>query len=276
MKVKVKKISSEGNFHLSKWFLDFVGENGEAMIFYAAKLKWNDWSVGYTSWLDYHPKSGINLKTRYSKVQIPQVKDHLITWCDSKFGISGTWEALSDKIQARIFDSEEGFLDWECFQPASNVELKINDSVLKGKGYAERLTLTVLPWKIPMDELRWGRFGSEKNILVWIELLEKSKQQWLWLNGEQIGNCIIDDACISIPDKELVLNLDRGVSLESEKKIYALMQKIIRYIPGFNKFMPVNFLMAEECKWLGKGQLQDHGRVIDNGMAIHEWVNFNA
>jgi len=30
--------TSRGNFHLDKWFFDFTGEKGEAMIFYAAKM----------------------------------------------------------------------------------------------------------------------------------------------------------------------------------------------------------------------------------------------
>ena len=34
--------------------------------------------------------------------------------------------------------------------------------------------------------------------MVWIELREKDKQQWLWLNGEKIENCIIEDDRIVI------------------------------------------------------------------------------
>ena len=181
------------------------------MIFYVAKLKWYGWSVSYTSWLHHDPTSGVNLKSRLRNVQIPQVKNNIITWSDPKFGVSGTWESLADLIQARIFDSEEGFLDWKCFQPASKVELRINDRILEGKGYAELINLTVPPWKIPMDELRWGRFISTENNMVWIELREKTKQQWLWLNGEKIENCIIEDRLISLPEQDLVLKLDQGV-----------------------------------------------------------------
>jgi hypothetical protein len=272
---KIKDARS-GNFHLSKWFLDFTGENGEAMIFYAAKLTWRAWSTSYTSWLKYDLASGVSLKSRFSNVQIPQIKDNLITWSDSKFGVSGTWESLAKMIQTRVFDSEEGTLDWKCYQPASKVQLSINNKILEGSGYAEQLILTVPPWKIPMDELRWGHFGSEENNMVWIELREKDKRQWLWLNGEKIENCIIEDNQISIPEKDLVLNLDRGVLLESEKKIFSLVGKLIRYIPGFNKVMPLKFLMADEYKWLSKGQLQTPAKTLASGMAIHEFVNFKA
>jgi hypothetical protein len=268
------KDATGGNLHLDKWFLDFVGENGEAMIFYVAKLTWHGWSVPYTSWLRYDAASGVRLKSRFRNVQKPLLNDNMITWSDTKFGVSGTWEPLANRIEARIFDSGEGYLDWKCYQPASKVQLKIYNTVLEGVGYAEQLILTVPPWKIPMDELRWGRFSSDENNIVWIELREQDKRQWLWLNGEKMENCIIEDDHIYIPAKDLLLKLDRSVALESEKKIFSVVEKIIRYIPGFNKVMPLSFLMADEYKWLSQGQLLEHNLSVSSAKAIHELVNF--
>jgi len=274
-----KKDSNErqgGNFHLDKWFLDFTGENGEAMIFYAAKLTWHGWSTSYTSWLQYDAAHGVHLKSRFGNVQMPLIKNDLILWSDLKFGVSGTWKSMENRIQARLFDSEEGFLNWKCFQPASKVRIQMNDRILEGRGYAEQLILTVPPWKIPMDELRWGRFGSVENNIVWIELREKEKKQWLWLNGDKIEDCIIEDEYISIPHKGMVLKLDRGIVLEAEKKIFSVVEKIIRHIPGFKKVMPINFLMADEYKWLSKGEFQARDQILSSGMVIHEMVNFKA
>ena len=271
-----KKYTSGRNFHLNKWFLDFTGENGEAMIFYAAKLTWHGLTTTYTSWLRYDKASGVRLKSRFRNVQFPEMQDSLIRWNDSKFRVSGTWESVSKPIQARLFDLEEGYLDWKCYQPASKVHLRIKDRVLEGSGYAEQLILTVPPWKIPMDELRWGRFGSDGINLVWIELQEKEKRQWLWLNGEKSDDCIIEDDHISLPGKNLVLKLDRGVVLESEKKIFSVVENLVRLILGFNKIIPLSFLMADEIKWLSKGEFQAQGNTIADGMAIHELVNFKA
>ena len=173
------EVTQGGKFHLSKWFLDFVGENGEAMIFYSARLTWCLLSISYTSWLSYDPISGVDLKSRIGKAQNPKIDASLITWEDSKLGISGIWKPKANMIKTRIFDSEEGFVDWNCFQPASKVSLKINDKLIDGSGYAEQLIITLLSWKIPMDELKWGHFSSSDNNMVWIELKEKEKRQWL-------------------------------------------------------------------------------------------------
>lgn len=265
-----------GNFHLSKWFLDFTGESGEAMIFYSAKLTWHKWSASYTSWLNYNPGSKVEVKSRFTKVNLPQLRGTQIAWSDSTFGISGIWTSAAPMIEARIYNSEEGFLDWKCYQPASKVRLQLKGHILEGSGYAEQLILTVPPWKIPMDQLRWGRFVSNDNNLVWIELRKESRYKWLWLNSEMISDCTIEDDRVLIPERNLVLLLDRGVTLESEKKISSVVGKVMRYIPGFNKAMPIGFLMADEIKWLSRGELQDNSKTIVSGKAIHELVRFNG
>jgi len=265
-----------GNFHLSKWFLDFIGNQGEVMIFYAARLKWHGWSASYTSWLKYTKTTGVILKSRFSNVHIPMVGDESITWKDSKFGVSGIWTPLAKRIEARLFESTDGYLDWKCFQPDSKVELRIGNSVLSGRGYAEQLILTAPPWLIPMDELRWGRFASDQYNIVWIEIREKVNRQWLWANGVRIENCIIDDDRIYVPVKDLLLHLDRAIVLESEKKILSVVNRLIRYLPGFKKIMPVKFLIADETKWASSGKLQQNNKDVCTGYAIHELVNFNA
>ncbi len=269
-----KNTENAHDFYINKWFLDFVGTYGEAMIFYAAKLTWRGLSASYTSWLNYNPTRGVKVKSRFRNVHFPQIKENVITWRDDKLGVSGTWERMVESIQSRIFDSTEGYLDWNCIQPASKVKLKIDDKYSEGTGYAEQLTLTVPAWKIPMDELRWGRFVSDKNNLVWIELMEKEKKKWLWINGTKENGCIIEDESISVPNKNMVLELDKSVVLESEKKILSVVEKLIRRIPGFNKIIPLDFIMADETKWLSNSRLIVNSEIISEGKTIHELVNF--
>jgi len=266
----------KGHFHLNKWFLDFIGNSGEAMIFYAAELTWRNFKVPYTSYLYYDSTEGISRKSRTRNIQMPEKRNNIIRWSDSKFEVEGTWKEITKPLQARLFESEEGFLDWNCFQPASEVHLIKNDIMLEGKGYVEQLILTFPPWNIPMNELRWGRFGSAENQLVWIELRGDYDQQWLWWNGIRINNCTIDNHCIIIPEENSTLKLDQGIVLESEKKISTVVKSLLDYIPGFNKVIPTNFLMAQEFKWLSRCQLITDGKRIATGMAIHEMVNFKS
>lgn len=263
------------DFFLQKWFLDCITDDGNAMIFYAAKLKWKRWEVPYSSWLSYNAKTGLTQKSSYRSVKLPEIKDDVISWNGKTFKVSGTWKALASSIHDRLYNSEEGNLDWKCYQPMSKVHLKVNDKEITGIGYAEELRLTIAPWKIPMNELRWGRYLSQENQLVWIELVGEKKQQWTWFNGEKIENVLIKDDTITIPSKDICLELDRRIELGAEKKILKVVKDLLNYIPDFNKAMTTNFLTADEFKWLSYAVLKKSGKIINSGWAIHEFIDFN-
>ncbi|MDF2157088.1 hypothetical protein [Algoriphagus sp. CAU 1675] len=264
------------DFHLEKWYLDFVGRNGEIMIFYAAKLSFKSITVHYASWINYQTQSGLKVESHFRHVNLPEKKGNLITWKNDAFQISGSWQAISTPIQARIVEDHQGYLDWNCFQPASNVQLKIKDKTLEGTGYAELLTLTTYPWNIPMNHLRWGRFHSFQDTLVWIELRGDQKQQWVWLNRKRLSECTIENDQLSSTEEGFSLTFDRGIVLESEKKIGSVVKNILRFIPGFNHLMNQNFLTATNHKWFSKCEFQKKGCSTVQGSAIHEWVNFNS
>jgi hypothetical protein len=54
------------------------------------------------------------------------------------------------------------------------------------------------------------------------------------------------------------------------------VEKLVRYLPGFKKILPLNFLMADETKWLSRAELHSEHDSVVKGMAIHELVRFNG
>lgn len=265
---------AENYLHIDKWYLDFIGENGETMIFYAANLSWHGITVPYTSWIRFQPHSGLHRKTRFHHVTMPELNSDKIKWKDLKNHVSGTWNLDGTPLFSRLYESSSGYLDWNCLQPRSQVYLEINGRGMSGMGYAEQLISTVPPWKIPIQELRWGRFGSRDAYAVWIEIKGEEKLQWTYLNGKRIDKAKVNENQISFPKKSVIINLDRSESLESEKTIFKVAEKLVKYIPGFNKVIPVHFLMADNNKWLSNAQLRTlEGKIID-GVAIHELVDF--
>lgn len=263
-----------GKFHLNKWYLDFTGEDGEAMIFYSAKLSLYRWSADYTSWLDYNPVSGVTLKSRFRDVPTPRLLNHEIAFDDGSESITGIWNARAEKIRLRIFESAEGFLDWICCQPASAVTIRLPDRTLTGSGYAEQIIMTVPPWKVHMNGLLWGRFVSDEYSLVWLSLGKDEMKNWLWLNGERKGGCLVENDFIRIPGMNLELTMDRGATLESGMKILSVVARTIRFVPILHKVIPFRFLTAGGNKWLSRSELRMNGNVVAAGMSIHEFVNF--
>lgn len=265
-----------GKFYLNKWYLDFTGDDGEAMIFYSAKLDLNHWTADYTSWLNYDPASGATVKSRFSDVPATPLPGNEIVFNDERNSVTGRWVARADMIRSRIFESAEGFLDWICCQPASDVTIELPGRTLKGSGYAEQIITTVPPWKIHMDGLLWGRFVSDGYNLVWISLGEAELQNRVWLNGGLTCNCIIENDFIRIPGMNLELRMDRGVTLESERKVLSIVARVIRFVPVLHKVMPFRFLTAGGSKWLSRSELRINDIAVATGISIHEFVNFNT
>ena len=261
-------------FYLDKWYLDFVGPEGEAMIFYASKLIYHKVTVNYKCWINCNTKGEVSSKSHFDHVDLPEGTDSLIGWQDDSFGLRGEWRREAQPLQARLFEDEKGSLDWNCLQPRSAVELQIGNTHLKGMGYVEQLILTTPPWRIPMHHLRWGRFHAPEETIVWIELRHENKKQWLWRNGDRYHNCNITDKVIESHDGTFSVDFEKQAIIESEKKIYNVVGNLIKWIPGFKYLMPTNFLMAHNYKWLSKGRMQIPGQSEKRGMAIHEWVNF--
>lgn len=264
-------------FHLEKWFLDFVGNtNDETMIFYAARLTFMGIVVQYAHWIHYDSVLGRREQSHFRKVMLPNQDDKLIHWKDDIFGVSGTWQGTTSPLNARIFEDEEGVLDWHCFQPAATIQLVLKGKPMEGVGYAEKLTLTTFPWRIPMQDLRWGRFHSQDEQIVWIELRDKISKQWVWWNGEKQSDCQIEDHGLVLNEHGVSLTLDCGVVLEFENRIAKVTDTINRFLPGFKRLMPSQFFGAQSKKWLSKGKLFKQGTASLNGVAIHEWVCFNG
>ena len=263
-------------FHLTKWFLDFVGEDGSVLICYVASLTWKGITVPYTNIMCQLPDHPTTQKTRYTRANMPVQDDRRLTWEDPRYRISGIWEGDANPIEARLFESSQGYLDWHCLQPRSRVTLEMEGKQYIGQGYAEVLHVTVPTWEIPMQELRWGHFLSPDHWGVWIEIKEATRaRQWVWWDGKPEAQCQISDSKLHIPGANGPLHLDRGRVLEVDKKIQRVVGKLVRFLPGFGKVIPEHFLKADACKWHSQARIDLGAKGTSAGWAIHEFVNFN-
>ena len=270
------KKERKGGFKIIKWYLDFVGENGEAMIFYAAEIYWKGLKVPYASIHMKVPGKAEVQKTSLKKFTLPQIDGASLSWSNTNLGLQGLWEQQGQPLNACLFASKEGSINWNCWQPSSRVTLTINRERFEGMGYAEELILTVPAWKIPMRELRWGRSLSEESYTVWIEIKGDETRKWLWHNGERMSHFEVSDSQVVIHDKQLLIKLDQAEVLEHEQKIYNVVKSLVRYLPGFKKIIPTNFLMAEGYKWFSQVTENHEDGLTARGSAIHEYVNFNG
>lgn len=263
------------NFLIKKWYFDGVSEDGKTLIFYSAILIWHSIKVQYINYLYLGAQGDVRSESRYSNAQEPVIQGNKIFWKDEGLKIFGEWESDTPPLRAMLHNSQAGYLDWNCFHPAARCHLHINNEpILDGYGYVECLEMTVPPWKMGFNELRWGRFANPDSPIVWIELRGPSNFQWVFDGQTRIENAIISDEMIELPHQHKKLMLSEPTAIEDKEKILEVVNSLVKWLPGFKSFTPFRFLRARESKWRSRGVLTSVDEKQHTGWVIHELVKF--
>lgn len=255
-------MSTKPGFSLRKWYLDCVADNGDTLIGYSAALQWKAFTLHYSSITFTLGGSGTNTKTSLGKNFFPRVTDSRIDWSPKALNLVGTWTPISEPVEQRLYDAPEGTVMWSCVQPRSKVDIAFRKNEhIAGLGYVELLELTVRPWQLPIKELRWGRFLSERDALVWIEWRGPSPLSVVFVNGKQIPDASITDEQVAIDGGRTVLTL--GEQTELRKGV--LVSTALSAIPGIEAVIPARMLHTYECKWRSRGTLSTNGSLSSTG-----------
>jgi len=257
------------HFDLTKWYADCVTDQGDAFILYSAELRWPP--VHYTSLLCH--RSGHDSRNRFSlrKQSPPRERDACIEWTSGKWKAWGQWRPSGASIREILFDSPAGSLEWQCVAPRAVAHLRVaGEPEIHGWGYVERLRLSIAPWRLPIRELRWGRFINDSDALVWIDWRGPYSQQVVYHNGSAVRARSIGDREIVLEDGDAVLSLEASTPLrEGMLGITALA-----VIPNVDRLFPASILRVRERKWLSRAVLRRPGHPESSGTAIHEVVEW--
>ncbi len=257
------------SFQLDKWYLDCVTETGRTAIGYSAELGWKSLVISYASYLKFDGQHAPSSKTSLLRVRQPEATAEGIAWESDGLSCSGSWRPLLAKglPPLTLFQNDAGSLTWHCLQPLSDVHLTLGKEEYSGLGYAERLVMSVAPWRLPIKELHWGRFLARSVYVVWIEWRGPQPLTIVYLNGEKIKNVHVS---------EFALRWDEGsLELSSHACLRngSLIKTALSKIPGASSLFPKSVLHTRECKWRSFGKLTYRGGT-QGGWAIHEIVRF--
>lgn len=200
---------------------------------------------------------------------MPVEQGATIQWQSNSLGIMGVWERLDPPFEREIYESSEGVINWHCLHPRSRASVNLGcGKIVQGLGYVERLDMTIVPWKLPIQELRWGRFLSDSDSLVWVDWKGSHSCRIVLQNGILGTATIIDDDEITLNGNSS-LRLARGDVLRTG----ALGETALAIIPGLNRLFPRKILNVRECKWRSRAELR-RGDSCSSGWAIHEVVTW--
>ena len=266
---KEPPLSSKPEFRLTKWYADCVAENGDTVVLYHGVARWHGIAVHYSNLLRLFPSGRPCAGYSLRKCAPPRVLGGVMEWESHALKAKGSWERIDAPFHTIVYESEAGAVEWHCLQPRSRAAVQLGDGTsIHGLGYAERLEMSLPPWKMPIRELRWGRFLSKTDSLVWMDWRGPYSKQIILHNGETQGEAEVGARKISIGE-EMLLKLADGDVLRSGR----LGTTALAMIPGVDKVLPGRILKVEECKWRGRAELRRRNS-ISTGWAIHEVVRW--
>jgi len=250
-------------FRLEKWYQDVVSVDGRARIAYAARVDIGALTLHYASVLAIdgeHVRSAATLRG----VTLPDA-DAPWRWRCESLGLDVSIALSAPPCAARILDTPRGSIEWNCFAPRAHVVFRYGDDAIEGTGYAERLVMTLPPWALPWDRLRWGRAHAGEFTCVWIELDGASgRRAWSFVNDR--------GPAISSGDRDRLLTSDGDELLLDEHRTLRqgrLGETVLGIWSDAARLLPARILGLSENKWLSRARMRGA-----HGFAIHEEVTW--
>lgn len=257
------------HFQLSKWYADVVSTDGSVFIGYHGSLNWKGFTLDYQSTLQ-RQAGGEPLERRSIRAaKVPYCDlDGKLCWESAALQFSGIWTPASAPVSATLLSNEDGELVWECRLPSATVCIRAASRQYVGQGYAEHLRMTIPPWKLPIRELRWGRFLAGRESLVWIDWRGPAPKQIAYRNSRWVALEKIESNQVHL-ESGVRLHLEPGVELRRGR----LGSTALRSVPGLSRFAGTRVLAIDEQKWVSRATLTARGESW-TGWAIHELVRW--
>jgi len=257
-------------FTLTKWYVDCVAPDGRAVIGYWTSLAWRGLALTWQNVVLYEPGRPPARRSSLASAPPPAVSGDAISWSAPALGCVIDVALRQPPFAERLLEDDTGIVEWQVQAPAGVVSVDMRGfAPVRGPGYAERIRITVPPWRLPIRELRWGRWhdAAPDRSVVWIDWRGESPRTWVFVDGIRTSSAVVTDDGVSAGPMNLVLGERR--TLEDHA-----LSDIVATIPPLQALVPKSLLALRQTKWCGSGTLSDGSDASLSGHAIHEVVVF--
>lgn len=237
-----------------------MDDAGRLCIVYWMCIEWRPLAVTLVSSM-YYEGADLHTRSRLSCVSAPRFVDDSLEWGDA--AVSVRMRRRSSPVATALIDG----IRWECVAPAADATFEIDGATLRGAGYAEVLMMSIAPWNLPIQELRWGRFVGRSSSLVWLDWKREHLLTRAFLDGEECTGAVVSDDQITTPS--WTLRLDDRTTIRDDS-----LADTLSAVPLIGRAVPRRFAEAHETKWRSRGTLENNYAGPDDGWVVHEVVRF--
>lgn len=260
---------SWSGLHLSKCYVDCVGDAGDWAIAYHARLCWGPVALGYASLLGRRGPDGPWSASTLRPGPTPTADPGYVAWNTPALHLSVSARSRSEPFGRRLLEGTAGTVDWDCLAPCAEVSLRSGSGAgWSGLGYGERLEVRCPSWRLPIEQLRWGRFLTPTRTVVWIGWWGAEPRTLVFDNGRCQADAEIGDGEVRFGRSRLTL--DRQAVVRD-----ADLAEILKPLARLRALPLAEAARIHETKWLSRGTLHDptSSEPVD-GWVIHELVVF--
>jgi len=254
------------NFSLEKWYMDATDDAGRAFIGYSAKLRWKNIHLFYNGFTFRSITQAVVKRNSFSAQRLPEVSATAATWRFQH--VRAAWTNTSTPIHEVLLELPEGHITWSCCFPQASATVQLAQETLDANamGYVEKITLSIPPWKIPIEELHWGRFLSPGHTVIWIRWVGPVPKTVAWHNGVRYAETAISTEEVVFGDFRL------SITHKQELRKGDLLETVFSRFPLIAKLFPKIILQLRENKWASDGRLMRGDQCMAGGRVIHEHV----
>lgn len=262
----VFNIFRQNKFRLEKLYCDSVDDSGNCYIVYLAKLDCRFVSFCYSGLIHIDSNGFKTESSSFKKIAIPEGK--ILKIDIEKLGIEGTWKSIdSPFIHTLLRDEDNGELIWNCHHPKAATEIRYDNMLHKGRGYAETLVLPVMPYRLPVDEIRWGRFLSDATTIIWICWKGARPLNLLFLNGSEYSDAEYSGNGIKFGEKLFCLNFSAVRIIRK-----GTLGDLFPGKPILKSLIGRGVLKNMETKYIAKTTFSRNSIFVSTGWSIYEEV----
>ena len=256
------------SFVLNKWYADCISDSGDTVIVYHGAARWKELAVRYSCLLVAVDDAPAFTQYSLKRDDEPACEGSRVRWRSRHLGFEGTWSAIDPGHSETLLTGADGAVEWHCLQPRACAEIQWgNGRKLAGLGYVERIRMTIAPWKLPIDELLWGRFLNHADSVVWIDWRGPVRKRLLLHNGHPMESVEVAEDVVSFGTSSSLTFGERTILREGQLGAIALAA-----LSTIRRLLPHRILAVNETKWRSRARLSNPAQ--KDGWAIHEVVRW--
>lgn len=256
------------NFILDKTYLDCIDDAGNCFILYQATLRFWFFKIHYTALIFSNWQNQVTEQSSFKSSTLLN-NNGSINFSSKQLDINGQWQHPAHPVECLLYSNPKGVVYWDCHHPYATCSLNYHGTAYHGLGYVETLQLSIKPWQLPIDELRWGRFLAMGISITWIQWTGKNPVNKIYYNGIEMNDAVHYPKAISFNQGKNELTFSNP-SIIREVKFKEHLSKI----PLLKMFIKKSTLQSVETKYKSKTAFVDDGGIIQHGWSLFEVIQW--